>query len=266
MNKLFPACLQLVIVLPLLFFTASCSETPKGIIKKKQAALNITLDNLAIVGAKVSDQPLSSDKLSLPANAPALDVDDIGNYAYGGAANAQLFTVQDLLDPEAKSPTMHLFLSRAAWQHVKAMVKDAKFSGTEQDALKELTGFSDWRYALVIRIRSLLAPGLPSQPGYGAISTGTFIGGSIEGDVLMYDLHDAAFLGSFPFTAQSSENVETITRGASASAEQLQQQLDKDFSDRIKEAVFFGLVDRLPKDRIARNGNLQRRLETRKGK
>jgi hypothetical protein len=46
----------------------------------------------------------------------------------------------------------------------------------------------------------------------------------------------------------------------------LQQQLDKDFADKIKEAVFFGLVDRLPKDRIAINGNLQRRLETRKGK
>ncbi len=74
------------------------------------------------------------------------------------------------------------------------------------------------------------------------------------------------FLGSFPFSAESSGSVETTTYGASASAEVLQQQLDKDFADRIKEAVFFGLADRLPKDRIAINGNLQQRLETRKGK
>jgi hypothetical protein len=266
MKKLFSASLQLFIGLSLLLCTASCSETPKGIIKKKQAALNSTLDSLNALGAKVSDQPLSSDKLSLPANAPALDVDDIGNYAYGGAGNAQLFTVQDLLDPEAKSPSMHFFLSRAAWQNVKAMVKDAKFSGTEQDALKALKGFSDWRYAVVIRVRSVRAPGPQSQPGIGAFSTGTFLGGSIEGDVLLYDLDGMAFLGSFPFSAQSSENVETTTYGASAGTEVLQQQLDKDFADKIKEAVFFGLVDRLPKDRIAINGNLQRRLETRKGK
>ena len=266
MKKPFASSLQLFTGLCLLLLTVSCSDTPKDIIKKKQASLNSTLDSLNALGAKVSDQPLGSDKLSLPANAPALDVDDIGNYAYGGAANAQLFTVQDLLDPEAKSPSMHLFLSRAAWQNVKAMVKDAKFSGTEQDALKALKGFSDWRYAVVIRVRSVRAPGLPSQPGYGALSTGTFIGGSIEGDALVYDLNDAAFLGSVPFSAQSSENVETITRGASASPELVQQQLDKDFTDRIKEAVFFGLADRLPKDRIAINGNLRHRLETRNGK
>jgi len=266
MNKPFASSPRLFIGLCLLLLTTSCSDTPKDIIKKKHVVLNRTLDNLTIVGTRVSDQALGPDKLTLPVDAPALDVDDIGNYAYRGAGNAQLFTVQDLLDPEAKSPTMHLFLSRAAWQNVKAMVKDAKFSLPEQDALKALTGFSDWRYAVVVRARSVRAPGLPSQPGYGALSTGTFISGSFEGDALVYDLNDAAFLGSFPFSAQNSETVETITRGASASVEQLQQQLDKDFTDRIKEAVFFGLADLLPKDRIAINGNLRHRLETRKGK
>ena len=264
MRKSLSAIVQLFLGLSFLVFTVSCSETPKGIIKKKQAALNNTLTILNALGAKVSGQALGSDKISLPAGSPALDVDDIGNYSYGGAGNAQLFTVQDLLDPEAKAPFMHLFLSRAAWQNVQAMVRNAQFSGTEQENLRALNGFTNWRYAVVISARSVRAPGSQSIPGYGAFSTGTFLSGSIEGDVLLYDLDGMAFLGSFPFSAQSSENVETTTYGASASAEVLQQQLDVDFADKIKEAVFFGLVDRLPKDRIAINGNLQRRLETRR--
>jgi len=272
MKDPFQACLQLVIGASLLLCTVSCSETPQGVVKKNQAALNGTLDRLSALGARFSDQPPGYDRISLPPNAPVLDVDDIGNYAYSGAANAQLFTVQDLLDPEAKTPLMHVFRSRAAWQDVRAMVKDARFAGPEQDALKALKGFAGWRYAVVIRARSVQAPRMLSQPVVGTVvdnrtfSTGSFAGGAIEGDVLLYDLESLAFLGGFPFSARSSDNVESTTYGDAAGAEGLQQWLDKDFADQIKKAVFIGLADQMPKDRIFINGNLRRRLETEKGK
>ena len=272
MKKIFGVIPQLILGLSLLVFTVSCTETPKGVIKKKQAALNDTLDHLTTVGTRVSDQALGADQITLPPNSPVLDLDDIGNYAYAGEANAQLFTVQDLLDPDAQSPVMHLFQARTVWQNVRKMVKDAAFSGSEQKDLQALKGFSTWRYAVVLRARSVQAPRIQSQPMAGAVvdnttySTGSFIGGSIEGDALLYDLDDMAFLGGFPFSAHSSENVESTTYGAGAGNEGLQGQLDRDFTEQIKKAVFFGLVDRLPNDRVYMNGNLRQRVMNEKSK
>ena len=258
--------------LSLLLFIASCSETPKGVIKKQDAALNSTLDHLSAIGAKVSDQALSSDKLSLPANSPVLDLNDIGSYSYEGNANAQLFTVQDLLDPDAQSPVMHLLPSRMLWRTVKAMVKDAQFTETEKEALLALKRFSNWRYAVVIRARSVQAPEIQSQPVSRSVtdtsvfSTGTFIGGSIEGDVLLYDLDEMAFLGGFPISARSSANVESTTYGGGSGREGLQGQLRRDFTEQIKKAVLYGMIDRLPNDRIYMNGNLRSSVMNEKGK
>lgn len=250
----------------------SCSESPKGYISKNQPALSKTLGGLDAVAGSVSGQALDSDTISLPADSPVLSVDDIGNYAYQGDANAQLFTVQDFLDPAGQSPAMHLFPSRKLWQTVRTMVKDGRFETPEPESLQTLKAFSNWRYAVVLNTRSVQPPRVESDPvstnvtDQAVDSSGTFTPGSIEGDALLYDLADARFLGGFPFAAQSSESVESITYGGGNANEGLQQQLDRDFIEQIKKAVFYGLIDRLPKDRVYMNGNLRQQVMTEKGK
>ena len=254
-----------------LFLVVSCSDSPTDIITKKNSELNNTLDNLNAIAAKISDQTFDSDKILLPADSSTIDMNDIGSYAYEGNSNAQLFTVQDLLDPDSQSNSMHLFPSRMTWQSVKAMVKDGKFPKSKEESLQTLKRFFNWRYVVVIKTRSVQAPQIESQPVSTNVTdnsfraSGTFTGGRIEGDVLIYDLNDNRFIGGFPFTAQSSENVESTTYGGGGGNEDLQQQLDRDFTEQIKKAVFYGLVDRLPKDRVYMNGNLRQRVMTEKG-
>ena len=267
MKTFFRASTQLFLGLSLLFCIASCSDSPADIIKKKNPELKKTLDNLNAVAARVSDQALGMEKILLPpAKAPVIDLNDIGSYAYEGTSNMQLFTTQDLLDPEAKSPGMHLFPSRTTWQTVKAMVKDGKFPKSEKESLEALKGLSNWRFAVVIKARSVQAPQIASQPISGKVtdhavySSGAFTGGFIEGDVLMYDLDNTGFLGGFPFSAKSSENVESTTYGGSNSSNGLQNQLDRDFTEQIKKAVLYGMLDRLPNDRVYMNGNLRQRV------
>jgi len=252
-------------------WNTACSDSPAGIIRKRQSGLNRTLDNLNAVAAKVSEQRLGSDKVSLPAKAPVMEMDDIGSYSYDGTFNAQLFTVQDLLDPDAQSPGMHLFPSRATWRTVKAMVKDGKYPKSEEESLQAIKRLSNWRYGVVIKARSIRAPQIESQPVTTNVtdkrvySSGTFSGGLIEGDVLIYDLDDLGFLGGFPFTARSSDHVESTTYSGGSGSEGLQGQLDRDFTEQIKQAVFFGLIDRLPNDRVYMNGNLRQRVTSARG-
>ena len=236
MKTIFRASAQFFIGVSLLFCIASCADSPVDIVKKKQSELKKTLDNLNAIAGKVSDQKPGSDKISLPAKAPVMDMDDLGAYSYEGASNTQLFTVQDLLDPEGKSLRMHLFPPITTWPTVKAMVQDGKFPKSEQESLEALKRLSNWRYALVIKTRSVQAPQIASEPvsmsatDNKVYSSGTFTGGFMNGDVLIYDLDSTGFLGGFPFTAKSSENVESTTYGDGNSNDGLQQQIDRDFA------------------------------------
>ena len=272
MRTFFRASAQLCFGLLLLLGMSSCSESPAKLVAKKQADFTRTLDNLNAIGGKVSDQKLGSETIALPAKAPVMDLDDVGSYAYEGTANAQLFTVQDLREPDEQSLGMHLFRSRATWQTVKAMIKNGKFPASEQEALQSLKCFSNWRYAVVIKARSVQAPQIASplvsksMTDNAVYSSGTFTSGLIEGDVLVYDLSDAGFLGGFPFTAQNSANVKTTTYGGSVGNDGLQAQLDRDFTEQIKQVVLFGLLDRLPNDRVYMNGNLRQRVMAERGK
>lgn len=79
----------------------------------------------------------------------------------------------------------------------------------------------------------------------------------IDGDALLYDLSDLSFLGGFPFTAKSSDNVRSTTYGNDSVEGGLRAEMARDFREQIKKAVLYGILDRLPKERIYMNGNLQ---------
>lgn len=262
-----PYCFGGVLLLAL----AGCSESPQGFIKKENVALNQTLDSLEAIAAEAPEQTLGAERIALPADSPAIDMDDIGSYSIEGRANAQLFTVQDLTDPEEQSPGLHLFPALKTWQAVKVMVKDGLIDDTQGDAVPKLQHFANWRYAVVLKVQTVQAPQISSPPVSTNVtetttySSGTFAGGAMKGETLIYDLKDASFLGGFAFAAESSQRVESTSYGGEEEGG-LQRQMDRDFTEQIKQAVFKGLLKRLPSGRVYMSGNLRQRVLNEKGK
>jgi hypothetical protein len=272
MKQLFRVITRLMLGVSLLIWLASCSESPSRFIKKRHSELNNTLDNLNAIAAKVPTQTFDAETADLILRTPVIDLDDIGSYGYEGSANAQLFTLEDLQDPGEQSPAMHLFPSLMTWQMAKSMVKDGNFPHVKKDALQALNRFARWRYAIVIKTRSVRAPQVASPPvstnltNKAVYSHGMFTGGELAGDALIYDLNDASFLGGFPFTAQSSDHVESTTYDGDDPNAGLQSRLDRDFTEQIKKSILYGILDRLPQDRVYMSGNLRQRVILERGK
>ena len=64
----------------------------------------------------------------------------------------------------------------------------------------------------------------------------------MDGDVLIYDLDSTGFLGGFPFTAKSSENVESTTYGAATATTDCSNSLTGTSRNKSKRPSFMGCL------------------------
>lgn len=263
--------ITLVFGLALLLFCSGCSKSPAAVVKQNQTELNLLLNNLSAVGHKAAQEKLSSDQVTLPPAAPPFELDDIGDYAYAGRSNAQMFLDHDLSEPYDSKFVGYLSGARKDWQAVQAMVHEGRFPDSDDQARELLQRFLNWRYAVVIRTRSLEEPQIAGElretnvTDAGTYSQGGFVGGEINGDVLVYDLRDLSFLGGFRIEAHNSATVGTTTFGGVSAAEALRLEMNRDLKEQVKKLVFDGLRARLPEARTYMNGNLRARVMTESG-
>ena len=268
MTTLFKVGAQLFIGAILLFSASSCSKTPGDVIKKDQAELNGRLERLDAICAKAAAiQKLDSDKITLPAGAPAMGMNGIcyrldgcpSYYQWEG--NVQLFSLKELQDPlEANHATSDMFAARElVWKPVKGMVKNGSFPKDKKEAIKALQAFCQWRYVVVLNIRAAQAPSANPQPTGGFVTdtrsyqSGTFSCGFVEGDALLFDLDKAEFLGGFPITARNSEKIESVTYGNDDPNKRMHYNLDMDLIKQIRKAIGDGIKKRVPAAMVARD-------------
>jgi hypothetical protein len=254
---------------------SSCSPSPQGLVRKHQADYERKLASLDAIAATVVGQLCAPAAIALPAAGPKMELDDIYpfyNYR-DGAASAPLFSAEDLQDPEEKNNTgMHLFPAKESWLLVRKMVRDGAFPKSKEEAVKALTRVAGWRYAVVLRGRTVQAPGMAGEvrltnvTDQASYASGSFVPGALTGDVLVYDLEDGRFLGGFPVTAHSSEQLEVTSYGGGDPAAQRQRALELDFTEQLRTAVFYGLLDRLPQERVSMNGNIRADVNAGKGR
>lgn len=239
----------------------SCSNSPQTIVKTNQAELSAQLDRLDAIAAKAGQiTKLESDQITLPPDAPQVNLSGV---CFGFEphppyfqrnANLQVFSVAELqksLDTEPAKVDM--FGARElVWKQVKEMVKNGRFPKDNQDAITALNAFPLWQYVIVFTIRESQAPSV--NPGYtgGTVTdkssslTGSFTGGHVKGDALLFDLRSGSFLGGFPVEAQNSANVESTTYGGDDASAAAQRRLDEDLIKQIRGAIGEGLRKRLP--------------------
>ena len=275
MDKYFSMTGQILLGVCVAAVFCSCSPSPPGLVRKQQADYERKLASLDAIAATVADQTCEPAAVALPAAGPKVELDDIYpfyNYREG-AASAQLFSAEDLRDPEEKNNTgMHLFPAKKSWLLVRKMGRDGAFPKSKDEAVKALARVAGWRYAVVLRSRTVQAPGMAGEVRQTSVTdrasyaTGTFVPGALTGHVLVYDLEDGRFLGGFPVTARSSEQLDMTSYGGGDPAAQRQRALDRDFVEQLCTAVFYGLLGRLPPDRVSMNGNIRADVNAGKGR